>query len=405
MKIQNNKIYTNTNSPLESIRPLTEVGGTNSVPLQGIGVIIIADDLTGAAEIAGVCLRYGLKVSFGIDAVPQDEADVKIIATDSRSATENEAYIIHKKIAEQIYQYPNSFVFKKCDSALRGFILTELSAILDVSDLTKIILQPANPLTGRCIKAGEYFIGNEKIENTGFSSDPDFPTTESSVRKILLQRSTYHKSTNKIYFGIINEITDNGVFIPDCSSVNDLLKSCELADNETLMCGSAAFFEQILIYKGYKAILTGENQLKIPAGFLLISGSTHPESHNFIEKMKSENIPVSAFPENLKQEKAEEKNIDEWVNELSEVWNKYKKLILTVSETNIFFADSSTILGKRMAQIVQKLLKNCKISEILSTGGAISYTLLKTMEWGMLTPVQELAPGVQFTGAFMNKVL
>ena len=30
-------------------------------------IAVIADDITGAAEIAGVCLRYDLTVSFGID--------------------------------------------------------------------------------------------------------------------------------------------------------------------------------------------------------------------------------------------------------------------------------------------------------------------------------------------------
>lgn len=34
-------------------------------------ITVIADDLTGAAEIAGVCIRYGLDVAFGIDSIPQ----------------------------------------------------------------------------------------------------------------------------------------------------------------------------------------------------------------------------------------------------------------------------------------------------------------------------------------------
>ncbi|HRZ97460.1 MAG TPA: four-carbon acid sugar kinase family protein [Paludibacter sp.] len=359
-----------------------------------VGVLIIADDITGAAEIAGVCLRYGLKVSFGIDAIPADDTDVKIIATDSRSAIEGDAFQIYQIIANEIFKDSKPFVFKKCDSALRGFILTELSALTDASGLHTVILQPSNPLSGRSIKNGEYFIGDNKIENTGFSFDPDFPTSESSVKNILLSRSTRQNTLKKIHFGKINKISEPGVYIPDCSSIEDLIKSIELADNETLMCGSAAFFEQILIHKGYKANSIANNQINLPTEFLLISGSTHPESRIFVEKMKNNNFPVRTFPESLLQEKTDEKDIEEWVNELSEIWNKNNTLILTPSVSNITFPDSSTILSERMALVVQKLLDNCKIREILLSGGATSYTLLKELNWKTLKPVQELAPGV-----------
>jgi len=357
-------------------------------------ITVIADDITGAAEIAGVCLRYGLKVSFGIDTVPKDEADVKIIATDSRSATESDAYNIHKKLTEEIYQNHDSLVFKKCDSVLRGYVLTELSAILDVNGRDYVLLQPSNPLSGRCIKNGEYYISDVKIENTGFSNDPDFPTTESTVNSILLQRSTIQNTEKKIYVGNINKITNSGVYIPDCSSIDDLVKSCELAQENILLCGSAAFFEQILIYKGHKTKLAANDLISSPKEFLLISGSIHPESRIFIEKMKNRNIPVVGFPENLIQKKVKEESINQWVKVLSEIWHKNKTLILTISESKISFFDSSTILNERMALAVQLLLKTCKISEILITGGATAYSLLTTLGWAVLDPIEEFAPGV-----------
>ena len=386
MKIINNETDTNFNSPLGfDINSAERVGG---------GIIIIADDITGAAEIAGVCLRYGLKVSFGIDSIPKQNTDVKIIATDSRSATETEAFYIHQTIANELFKDTNPFVFKKCDSALRGFILTELSAITNASGFNTIILQPANPLTGRCIRNGEYFIGDKKIENTGFSYDPDFPTTESTVRNILLSRATLQNTQTKIYDGNINKIIETGVYIPDCSSIADLLKSIELAKSETLMCGSAAFFEQLLVHKGFKLNIEEIKPINLPAGFLLISGSTHPESRIFVEKMINNNYPVRTFPASLLQVETAEGTIDEWVNELTEVWNKNKILILTASVSNITFPESSSALSERMALVVQKLLYKCQIPEILLSGGATTYTLLKKLNWQFLAPVNELAPGV-----------
>ena len=48
-------------------------------------IAVIADDFTGAAELAGICLRYGLAVELCVAEVQYNNADVLIISTDSRS--------------------------------------------------------------------------------------------------------------------------------------------------------------------------------------------------------------------------------------------------------------------------------------------------------------------------------
>jgi uncharacterized protein YgbK (DUF1537 family) len=127
-------------------------------------ITVIADDLTGAAEIAGICLRYGLKASFGIDEMPENVADVNIIATDSRSMTEEDAYKTHRQLADIILAKKfNQVVFKKCDSVLRGYVLTELSALLDATEKKTAILQPTNPEGFRCIRNGDYLINDVLI--------------------------------------------------------------------------------------------------------------------------------------------------------------------------------------------------------------------------------------------------
>jgi len=367
---------------------------TNLVPFQALGVTVIADDLTGAAEIGGVCLRYGMKVSFGIDSVPCDNSDVRIIATDSRSETETDAYRIHHDIAIELYKDSNPLVFKKCDSVLRGFILTELSAILEVSRKKKVLLQPANPVAGRCIKAGLYYIGKEKIQDTGFSDDPDFPATGSMIQNMLFQRSKRHEIINEVHIGLIKNINGSGVFVPDCSSVDELKSCSELSDDKTLLCGSAAFFEQILLKKGLNAVNQEMTQAVFSTDCLLVSGSTHTESRRFVQKMRDENYPVVAFPPVFLQETVENSLMYEWIDKLAVDWKKERKLILTVSDKNITFTNSSTVLKQRLIQIIQKLLEQCKVGELFIEGGATTYSLLRTLDWKTLMPVEELAPGV-----------
>ena len=54
-------------------------------------IAVIADDFTGAAEIGGVGLRYGLRVVIETSVQQQAEADLHIIATNSRSLNPDEA--------------------------------------------------------------------------------------------------------------------------------------------------------------------------------------------------------------------------------------------------------------------------------------------------------------------------
>ncbi|MDD3320844.1 MAG: four-carbon acid sugar kinase family protein [Paludibacter sp.] len=357
-------------------------------------ITVIADDITGAAEIAGVCLRYGLKVAFGIDSVPTESADVIIISTDSRSNTEIEAFNTHLKLATEIFDDSDSIVFKKCDSALRGFVLTELSAMLQVSKFRNILLQPANPVTGRRIQGGIYTIDNEPIEYSGFATDPDFPADNSQVQNLLLQRSTNHENITEIHTGKITQLKEIGLSVPDCTSVADLQNCCKLLNDNTLLCGSAAFFEQILIFTKTGIPKGTQTQFNVKSNFLMICGSTHPQSQQYLEELSLSGLPVYGFPDSLLQENTRQESIALWIQELITSWEKHRKLILYVSFEKVLFPDSSKILKSRMDQIVSGILSNCEINELLIEGGATAYGILNLINWKTLNPVQELAPGV-----------
>jgi len=358
-------------------------------------VIVIADDITGAAEIAGVCLRYGLTVSFGIDTIPKDEADVRIIATDSRSASESEAYLIHSNLAKVIYSQLPTLVFKKCDSVLRGYILTELSAMLEVCKLRNVLLQPANPATGRCIIDGTYYVGDEKIENTGFSIDPDFPAHDSSVLNLLLQRSKKNEAIYPLHTGIIKKLNGQGLYIPDCKSVADLRESSKMSSEKTLVCGSAAFFEQILVEKGIaKTIIKSTDKGLWLKSFLLITGTTHPESQCFAEKLKKNGCSVEKFPEHLLEAELNETDFADWLMELKSKCSENKRLSIAISDKPIIFPNSQTELKSRLNRVVAYLLQNCKVSDLLIEGGATTYSILKSLSFNSLNPGTEIGPGV-----------
>jgi uncharacterized protein YgbK (DUF1537 family) len=274
---------------------------------------------------------------------------------------------------------------------LRGYVVTEFHALLGATGKRRIVFQPSNPADERCIRLGYYWIHNVLIENTGFAEDPDFPSNSSRVEDLLLERSS---RISKIYTGIISEINSEGVFIPDCNSVEDLKKGLQLHNENTIIGGSAAFFEQFLLkeYPNLSEIKPEKHHFL--EHYLLLSGSTHTESILFTSSIKDRNCPVLKFPNSLLEKKDDNIQLNDFIEEATLIYNENKKLVLRISDTIIEFEGSSKILKSRMSSVVKHLLDKTTVNELFIEGGATAYDLLQKLNWKSFTPVAELALGV-----------
>lgn len=355
-------------------------------------ITVIADDLTGAAEVAGVCLRYGIDVAFGIDAVPVKQATITVIATDSRSLNAQEAFKIHADLYQQILKKDNeTILFKKCDSVLRGHVLTELSAMFEATKKNTILLQPAHPKNKRYIRNGMYYIEDQLIEDSNFASDPEFPVSNSSVKHMLLSRGS---SNIKVGVGTVEQIVEDGCYVPDCCSEIDLNHTLNLYKSNMLLGGSAAFFEQCLIKLQLAETVVKVLPLKCSKNYVLVSGSAHEKSIQYAEKLAAGNVKLLEFPEHLLIQESSVADLDEWAEGVSTIYNDKQKLILRISNRNIVFANSSKVLKNRLSYVVAHLCKNEPVEHLFIEGGATAYSVLKALKWQSFTPISELASGV-----------
>src|SRR5947209_4950418 len=90
---------------------------------------VIADDLTGAAELRGVGLRHGFKAEVIIHGGCKSEADLVCVDTDSRSCTAKEAARRAAAAALELREAGAEWVYKKVDSVLRGQVVAEVRAL------------------------------------------------------------------------------------------------------------------------------------------------------------------------------------------------------------------------------------------------------------------------------------
>ena len=124
--------------------------------------LVVADDLTGAADSAVAFARRGVptRVSFDLPSAPEG-TEVIAVDTDTRRAHPGDAA---RAVTDAVAAAPPARVtFKKIDSTLRGNIVTETDAVLQAADAALAVCAPAFPGTGRATVNGVQHAHGQQI--------------------------------------------------------------------------------------------------------------------------------------------------------------------------------------------------------------------------------------------------
>jgi uncharacterized protein YgbK (DUF1537 family) len=161
---------------------------------------IIADDFTGATDIAGMLVKNGMRTiqTIGVPAkgtIP-DDVDAVVVALKTRSIAAKDA-IAQSLDALKALQAAGCvrFFFKYCstfDSTDQGNIGPVGDGLLDALGGKQAIYCPAFPENARTIFFGHLFVGDLLLSDTHMRHHPLNPMTDSSLVRVLA-RQTRHK--------------------------------------------------------------------------------------------------------------------------------------------------------------------------------------------------------------------
>ncbi|MGP3775289.1 3-oxo-tetronate kinase [Streptomyces sp. SDT5-1] len=154
----------------------------------------IADDFTGATDLANNLVRAGMRVVQLIDVPSPDtetpsDADAVVVALKSRTVPAHEAVDASLRAlewlraagAEQIY-------FKYCstfDSTPEGNIGPVTEALMDALGTDFTVATPAFPDNGRTVFKGHLFVGDVLLGESGMRHHPLTPMTDSNLVSVL----------------------------------------------------------------------------------------------------------------------------------------------------------------------------------------------------------------------------
>ena len=347
-------------------------------------MIVIADDITGAAEMAGIAFNRGQQVRLVCGSplcCDNVAAQTTVIATDTRSMSEAEAVAETRRITSAFIHH-TSAIFKKTDSALRGHVVAELTALMEATGYQRAVYLPANPSKGRIIRGGTYYIkevSGERlvvrdvpIAKTAFSFDPEFPAKTSILRERFPDAEA------------------KGIIMPDAESEEDIQKViAKYNDGKTLFAGAADLFSAILshsrdTYHGDRpsdSSLYFANHGVSPHDTLILCGSTQSKSLDL-------GIPIAPMPREIY-----DGNDDLSLWDTSE-YAKIHSLILTMPFTHRTGKKAAVHLRSMMAQKTKELITQHQPSHLIIEGGATAWATLQTLGWTQFKIVAQIAPGV-----------
>ncbi|HLS95859.1 MAG TPA: four-carbon acid sugar kinase family protein [Sphingobacterium sp.] len=339
-------------------------------------ILVIADDLTGAAEVGGIAVRYGLSAQIAHTLKQKADVDIEILNTNTRSMKRDHALSHVGSLFTDIDRDRWSWTFLKFDSALRGHIQQEIPFFRALFGMQGVLFCPANPALGRVIQQGMYLVDGIPIADTGFANDPEFPISESAILSLLgaedwrlLDRMD---ALRKEYTYVVPAVADN----------DGLNHWASISPIGHLCAGSAVFFEALLrnrMEERRPATTTGLAERLDHA--LFICGSNHVSSVNRLNKLNTDDVVYW-------RKSGEERIV---ANALREMLMKKGGGVFAIDPT---VSADPVAIRHSMAKVIAILNEKCTLGKLIIEGGATASAVLEALQIDALRPIKERAPGV-----------
>lgn len=316
---------------------------------------VMADDLSGAAELAGAALRYGLTAEVTTVAKGPLTTDVRCVDANTRTLPASQAAEITAKLTVDLLSTRPKLVFKKTDSLLRGNSREEIEAMLRTTGQPRSLLCPANPTRGRVVRAGRYRVEGIPLEETPFAHDPTHPRRSSMIRDLLGEPAS-------------------SIQTPDVLSTQDLRAYAEHVDDSTLPAGGVEFFEALLYARGLRPAELP--QIPLSGNKLFVCGSPAAWGSGRVDQAAHHGMATV--------------RLDERAAASCSAW------IVSNGQVQLAIGDrlgEPSELGASLASIVAEVLAYSHVDILLLEGGATAKAVLQHLGCTRLKAIAEVSSG------------
>lgn len=378
-------------------------------------LLIIADDFTGALDTAVQFASYSadIRVLTGPDAdlgLVQN-CQILVVDAETRHLSASQAYDAVARIVRQAVELDIPHIYKKTDSALRGNVGAELSALLELSGEPWLPFLPAFPQMGRITRAGIQYIGSTPVAHSVFGKDPFEPVRHSTIASLIGEQSRIPIHSCPALSHSDPLPREEGITVFDSATVEDLERTGRRlleAGKLRIMAGCAGFGTVLPSLLGLNVRPPAATP-RLDPRLLIICGSVNPITTAQLDAAeKAGFLRIRLTPE-------QKLDPDYWLTpqgsaEFDVLGGILEEYPLRIIETNDAGGNQPTAdyaaakgmttedvrlgIAQSVGYMVSRLFSAPALGTLLVTGGD---TLLQCMDYmGVheLQPVSELESGV-----------
>lgn len=342
-------------------------------------LLAIADDLTGAGEVASAC-GAGTRVVLDTptpeqwDELQRHNTSALVVDTGTRDADPEDAATVITSLTREIPDVIT--VFKKVDSLLRGNTGAEIKAL---SARSPVVLAPALPDMDRTVEGGILRIARRALVETTLWDHEKNPAPE-RVADLFPHTDVAEISIDDIRAGRLNALQQHraGVLVCDAIADSDLDAIVSAAPLNAVLAGSRALAEALDRRDSVRA--APSQNTDIPASdrqVLVVVGTASSAAVEQIDELKSRGYPVIDLdPEHI--------NV---LDPDSHAANHVLVVSLAGSTPNAHAPHLAQDLAHAVAAIAVR-------RNLVLTGGETARKVLDVLDIRMLTHAATIEPGL-----------
>ncbi|MEO8936898.1 MAG: 3-oxo-tetronate kinase [Burkholderiaceae bacterium] len=386
----------------------------------------IADDFTGATDLANNLVRSGMRAvqTIGVpDGSFDGEADAIVVALKSRTIAPADAvtqslaalrWLLDAGARQIYFKYCSTF-----DSTDEGNIGPVIDALLDALDADFTIACPAFPENQRTVFKGHLFVGDQLLGDSPMRHHPLTPMTDANLVRVL-QSQTRRKVGLVPYdvvargpaaiaecFAVLHA-EDIGIAVLDAISNDDLMKIGPALAGMRLVTGGSGI--AIGLPQNWRA--TGELAPDVPSDALppatgmraVVSGSCSSATNAQVARFRAAGGAAFAIdPLALASDRDVVGEALRWAEPLL---SQRPVLIYATAAPEAVAAVQSALGARRAGALVEEALARIArglvqrgVRSIVVAGGETSGAVVQALGIRQLVIGSQIAPGVPWTAA------
>ncbi|MCO5219986.1 MAG: hypothetical protein M9947_00190 [Thermomicrobiales bacterium] len=359
--------------------------------------IVVADDLTGAADAGAPFASAGFATALPLRSTPAG-AEVISLSNNTRDASGDRIESLFKQAISLVPETAsNTLWYAKVDSVFRGYPGPEIAFLLRKTGRRAVIVAPALPDQGRITVDGDVYAGDVLLTETPLGTG----RSSSSVIELLglpgdtgrtIGLETVRSGPERLRAAL--DMVVRPIVVVDAETNADLATLADaVIDTPTyLLAGSAGFSKQIANVLGARSAQPTGSHAGIGAQCVLtVAGSRHSVSARQVATLEASGIETVRL--DFERGHLDPAVTERTVDRLSTAFDESRSVTVTTCDT-----PSSPLPGREIAKALAAIATDLRIRQrfdaLILTGGDVAGAVCDRLEAEAIWLGGEVLPAI-----------